>query len=168
MSVMRNVDQRRCGHYSVISELIRSESDGYPVEKEEWMVQEELMRVAENCPVRKGTEPPDDRKSKTISRIKFEVLSENPYKFTEYEFFFHVHYVIRKKTNLKIQSYILQRVALARKWGWGIHRDGNGKLALVGCETDKYRQLADDPSVKKTKAWRAKDYGALLLCSTGE
>lgn len=116
----------------------------------------ELILVAANCPVNKGTEPPDDRKSKTISRIKFELLTAKPYEFTEEEFFKNVHHVIRNKSDLKIKSYLLARVQLARQWGWGIHRDSNGKLALVGWETPEYRRLKNDPSVKQTRAYRAR------------
>jgi hypothetical protein len=45
---------------------------------------------------------------------------------------------------------------LSKKYGWGVHVNEEGKLALVGCETEKYKQLTKDVLVDKVKAYRSK------------
>lgn len=32
--------------------------------------------------------------------------------------------------------------ALPKRYGWGVHHDGAGRLALYGVESDAYRDLA--------------------------
>lgn len=50
---------------------------------------------------------------------------------------------------------------LAKRYGWGIHADGTGRIALVGVETAEYAELASGRNagsggqpVKVTKAMR--------------
>jgi len=59
-------------------------------------------------------------------------LSKNPYKYTELEFYRQVHHVRRGKPELKIEDYDIRRNDLCKKYGWGIHIDESGRLALVG------------------------------------
>ncbi len=81
---------------------------------------EKLVEIAADCPVEQAVEPPD-REKKIIPRIEYETLIENPYKFTEEEFFYEVHAVRRNKAELKIKSYLIQRSLLPRVYGWGVH-----------------------------------------------
>jgi hypothetical protein len=46
--------------------------------------------------------------------------------------------------------------ALAKTYGWGLHFDSDGRVALVGVETDRYRELASDTSLSHTRAMRSK------------
>ncbi|MFC1805592.1 DUF6157 family protein [Planctomycetota bacterium] len=113
---------------------------------------EELIEVAEDCPVDHAVEPPDDRPNKTRARIAYEMLSEHPYQYTEIEFFHELDVVRRCKPNAKIRSYQIKRFPLVQKYGWGIHRNQQGKLALVAMESDRYREL--QRTIKRTKSYR--------------
>jgi len=113
--------------------------------------QEELIEVAEDCPVDRA-EPPPDGDPKTIARIGYEILVENPYKFTEREFYHELHAVRRERPDLKFDSYNIKRAPIVKVHGWGVHRNQDGMLALVAMESDRYRELQD--SVKTTKAYR--------------
>jgi hypothetical protein len=44
---------------------------------------------------------------------------------------------------------------LAKKFGWGLHSDAQGRLALVGADSDQYRELLADPATKTVKAMRS-------------
>ena len=116
---------------------------------------EQLIMVPEDCQRKKGT-PPESRKPDAIVMIEYDELINIPYKYTYEEFKHQVHIDRRGKDigELKLDSYRLTRSPLVKKWGWGIHIRSNGKLAIVGCETPKYRQLVNDPDVKKMKAFR--------------
>jgi Family of unknown function (DUF6157)/T5orf172 domain len=115
------------------------------------MQQEELIEVAEDYPNKYAQEPPNGT-SKTISRIEYELLIANPYKFTERELFYKVHVVHRNRPDLKIDSYNIKRSLLVQSFGWGLHRNNEGKLALVAIESDRYKELQE--SIKRTKSYR--------------
>ena len=115
------------------------------------MQQEELIEVAEDYQVKYAQEPPNGN-PKTIPRIEYELLIANPYKFTERELFYEVHVVHRNRPHLKIDSYNIKRSLLVQSFGWGLHRNSEGKLALVALECDRYKELQG--SIKRTKSYR--------------
>jgi hypothetical protein len=117
-------------------------------------MREELIEIASDSPAIRGEEPPDSGTRKSIARISYEVLAENPYRFNEREFYHEVHVVRRGRPHLKIENYNIKRLALVKSYGWGIHRNSDGKLALVACESNRYKELQADPRVKRTKAYR--------------
>ena len=45
--------------------------------------------------------------------------------------------------------------ALAKRYGWGIHNDAEGKVALVAVESRDYKRLLKDPRTTKVKAFRS-------------
>jgi hypothetical protein len=110
-----------------------------------------LILVAEDCTAIKGTVPqPKDK----IAYIGYDELSKNPYKYTELEFYRQVHHIRRGKPELKIESYDIRRNALCKKYGWGIHINESGALALVGCKTNKYKELLKNVMIDKINAFR--------------
>ena len=114
---------------------------------------EELIIISEDSPTEKSLAP---KKEGTVEYIKYHLLLENPYVFTEKEFFEEVHFNIREKRHLRISSYSLKRVGLAKRYGWGIHIDKKSRIAIVRCESKLYEKLLIDPMVKKSKAYRNK------------
>jgi hypothetical protein len=44
---------------------------------------------------------------------------------------------------------------LAKRYGWGIHNDADGKVALVGVDSSEYQRLMKDPRTTKVKAFRS-------------
>ncbi|MBJ6802772.1 DUF6157 family protein [Geomonas propionica] len=112
---------------------------------------EELIEVAEDCRVDRAEAPPDGN-SKTIARLGYEILMEHPYKYTEREFYYELHAVRRNRPDLKFESYNIKRAPVVKVHGWGIHRDMNGKLALVAIESPRYKEL--QATIKTTKAYR--------------
>ncbi len=110
-----------------------------------------LIQVAEDCQVEKGTVP--DSKNE-IAYIGYDELSKNPYKYTTLEFYRQVHHVRRGKPELKIETYDIRRNDLCKKYGWGIHIDESDRLALVGCETKKYKELFNDILIEKVDSFK--------------
>lgn len=115
---------------------------------------EELIEVAADSSATRSEEPHDGGTAKTIARISYEVLTESPYKFSEREFYHEVHVVRRKRPDLRIKNYNIKRSPLVKNYGWGIHRNSDGKLALIARESNRYEDLFANPLVKKTKAYR--------------
>ena len=101
-----------------------------------------------------------------MATIQFELISQHPYGFTSDEIIFHVYaikndlatsdYAIAKKEFFSKGQACLRSSALAKRYGWGIHADHRGKVALIGLETDDYKKYCSDISLKKVKAMRSK------------
>lgn len=43
----------------------------------------------------------------------------------------------------------------ARQFGWGLHADAQGRLALVPAGSERYRELFEDPGTKVVRAMRS-------------
>jgi hypothetical protein len=76
--------------------------------------------------------------------IQYKVLSEHPCKYNEEKLSHEVHVVRRGRPDLDRSCYTIRRNLLAKRYGWGIHVNKQGKLKLVGCETKEYERLASE------------------------
>ena len=94
------------------------------------------------------------------------MLYDNPYKYTSDDVLFGVHAIRKKFISGEMDEqrahYFSKGQAcfraspLTKKYGWGIHSDEEGKIAMYGAETDEYRQFLANDSIKKVKAMRTK------------
>lgn len=124
-----------------------------------------FIEIAEDCPAKTGQIPPIKNK-KTIANIQYEIISRNPYKFTSDEILFQVYaerndlpkseYESARKELFSKSQACLRSSPLAKRYGWGLHFNNEGKIALFGVETDKYENFANDENLKNLKAMRSK------------
>ena len=110
---------------------------------------ENLILISEDAESRVSIIPPE---GDTIARIAYEVLISNPYQFTEAEYHHEVHITRRNRPDLNISSYSIKRSPLLQKFGWGVHRDVNGRLALVPAESEEYQNFSN--SIATSNAYR--------------
>ena len=121
--------------------------------------------VADDCPTVQGEVPPTKGDAKTVANMQFEMVSKNPYKYTSDDVFFQV---FAQRNDLTEKEYPEARAQffskgqpcfraspLTKRYGWGIHCDKDGKIAVYGCETEEYRKLSQDPSLKVLKAMKS-------------
>lgn len=113
-----------------------------------------LIKVAEDCPVSKAVMPTSVKVGKTLPILFFEELIKNPYFYTPEQIIRRVHVEIRNKTKLKLPSYSIRRNPLLKQFGWGFHIDERNRIAVVGCDSAKYKALLEDASVKKVNAYK--------------
>ncbi len=125
-----------------------------------------FIEIAEDSSAQAGQIPPSKGDKKSVANLQFEMLYERPYQFTSDDVLFSV-FATRKgipKNKLDEQRTIFfskgqpcfRASPLTKTYGWGIHSDEHGKIAMYGVETDRYQQLAADESVAKKKAMRSK------------
>ncbi len=125
-----------------------------------------FIEIAEDCPVHQGEMPTIKGDKKTVANLQFEMLYENPYKFTSDEVLFAV-FALRKafdkgELDEQREQYFskgqpcFRASPLTKQYGWGIHSDEEGKIAMYGVETKEYQQLVADDSIKKVTAMRRK------------
>lgn len=117
-----------------------------------------FVAVAPDCPVYEGVEPVPKREGKPVHVIQYELLFNHPYRFTFEEQLFEV-YLRHKGYDLDIpddersrlreellsKSHPCMRASqLPKKFGWGVHYNDEGKIAIYGMETERYQQLLDE------------------------
>lgn len=126
--------------------------------------QNTFIEVAEDCPVKAAAIPPQKMADKTIANIQFEMIVEHPYRFTSDEVIFK-GYAIKNQLTSNLEQEreqffskgqaCLRASPLPKRYGWGIHHDTEGKVALYPLESDEYQAFIQDSSVKKVRAMRS-------------
>lgn len=122
-----------------------------------------LIEMAEDTKVNCGTIPPAKDK-KTVAEMQYELLDGNPYKYSSDDVLFLVY---AERNNIPQDEYpeareqffskgqpCMRTSPLTKNYGFGIHCNGEGKIALFGMETKEYQQLLADTTVKKIKAMK--------------
>lgn len=124
-----------------------------------------LITPAEDCPVQEGMVPPLRGAKKSIANYQYDYLSASPYHYQSDELLFLIH-ALRKaipeaeqeaaKTAFFAKPQACLRTSpLAKRYGWGIHHQGDGTIALVGSETPAYQRFLADDTVQKVAAMRS-------------
>lgn len=123
-----------------------------------------FIAVASDSPASAAIEPPS-RDEPTIAELHYELIAAEPYTRTSDEVIFETHarragipdterYAAREAFFSKGQP-CLRSSPLGKRYGWGIHHDSEGRVALVPLGSDEYERLASDPSVAHTSAMRS-------------
>lgn len=110
-----------------------------------------FIAVAEDCPAEAGTVPPATARP-TVAALAHALLDGRPYELTSADVLFTVHAdraaipeaerpAARAAFFAKDQA-CLRASPLGKRYGWGLHADGQGRLALVGRETPEYAEFA--------------------------
>lgn len=127
-----------------------------------------FITIAPDCPATAGIVPAAGRNGKTKALIEYELLTEHPYTYTGDDLVFEVH--IRHKgitaetlaeKGAQIREALLRKPhpcmrasMLPKKFGWGVHYNEEGKIAIYGAETAEYRLLAGRDDIKRLAAMR--------------
>ena len=110
-----------------------------------------FIAVAADCPATHGTVPPA-RTPPSIAELTYARIADAPYRYTSDDVLFEV-YATRQA--IPRAEWPAARVAffakgqpclrasdLGKKYGWGVHSDAEGRVALYGVETPEYAALA--------------------------
>lgn len=125
-----------------------------------------FIEIADDCPVTSGEIPSIKGDNKTVAYLQFDLISKHPYQFTSDDVFFQVfadrndlteneYKEAREKFFSKGQP-CFRASPLTKRYGWGIHSDKDGKIALYSCDAEEYKKLVTDTSIKVVKAMRSK------------
>ena len=125
-----------------------------------------LIEVSEDCAVGEGRVPPSGGERPSIARMQYDRIRQNPYRFTSDELLFAIH-VLRQSIAPDQEAHAhaqffskgqacLRASPLVKRYGWGIHHDEQGKVALYGRETSAYRELQQRADIRKVKGMRSR------------
>lgn len=125
-----------------------------------------FIEVAEDCPAIKGEIPPQKGDEKTIAQLQYEMISKHPYEFTSDEVLFSCFASKKELTENELDSEkaiyfskgqpCFRSSPLTKRYGWGVHSNEEGKIAIFGVETMEYEQLSQAKNLKTVKAMRSK------------
>jgi len=125
-----------------------------------------LIEVADDCPAIKGQVPQARGGKRTKALVEYELLVKHPYTYTEEDIAFEVYAVLhdipkaswpKERERFLSKGHPHLRVsALAKRYGWGMHNNAEGKIALVAVESAEYKRLMKDSRIIKIKAFRSK------------
>lgn len=125
-----------------------------------------FIEVAEDCPASQAEIPPIKGEKKSVANLQFEMVFDHPYRYTSDDVFFHV-FATRKelpegemeeqRTNFFSKGQPCFRASpLTKRYGWGVHSNEEGKVALYSRESAEYKAFVEDEALKTVKAMRSK------------
>lgn len=123
-----------------------------------------FIEIADDCPTEVGEMPPIKQEAKTVANIQFEMVSKNPYKFTSDDVLFQVFAIRKDLTKSEYKEAREQFFSkgqpcfraspLTKRYGWGVHCDKEGRMAIYSAESAEYRKLVKDKTLKVLKAMK--------------
>ena len=124
-----------------------------------------LIEPAEDCPETSGVVPPTKGTKKSVANMQYEMLADSPYQYTSDDVLFTV-WAMRKQvpedelaaareTYFSKGQPCFRASPLTKRYGWGVHSNADGKVAMFSSDSEEYVQLVEDEAVKKKKAMRS-------------
>lgn len=129
-----------------------------------------FIAVAPDTSAKAGTVPPVRGGQKSIARLEYELISDNPHSLTQEEVQFAVHTqrqgvpateLNARRAELWSEFFsrpmaCMRASPLPKTYGWGLHFDADSKLALVALESPEYQQLINNSAIRQLFAMRSK------------
>lgn len=123
-----------------------------------------FVEVADDTKVDCGTKPPTKDK-KTVAEMQYEMIAKNPYKYTSDDILFQVfadrndltkaEYKQAREQFFSKGQPCFRASPLTKTYGFGVHNDSNGKIAIYGMETNEYQIFLTDTKIQKVKAMKS-------------
>jgi hypothetical protein len=124
-----------------------------------------FIEIADDCPAAGGEVPPVKGDNKTVANMQFEMIMKNPYKYTSDDVLF---LVFAEKNDLTEAEYeearkqffskgqaCLRASPLTKRYGWGLHSNHEGKVALYASDSPEYEKFVNDKNLTVVKAMRS-------------
>jgi hypothetical protein len=125
-----------------------------------------FIAIADDSPATQGEIPPVRGDTRSVANIQYEMISKHPYKYTSDDVLFQVYAERNDLTKSELANArehffskgqpCLRTSPLTKRYGWGVHHDKNGKVALVGSETTAYKKFLADKTLSVVKAMKSK------------
>ncbi|MCF6409473.1 DUF6157 family protein [Pseudalkalibacillus salsuginis] len=126
-----------------------------------------FIKISEDSGASSGLVPTPRNGKPTIASIEYDLIKNNPYQYTQEDVQFKT-YLIKKQIEsgqnldeLREQFFSKPKACfraspLVKKFGWGIHYDHEGKVALVDVSSNEYAQFLNVDNLKIVKGMRSK------------
>jgi hypothetical protein len=128
-----------------------------------------LIAVADDCPVTQSVVPRDRGAKKTVAALQYEMLSGEPYVYTQEDVLFESglrrqdlpgvseNEIARLRHEFFARPQACLRASpLPKTHGWGLAFDSEGRVALCPMESEEYQNRLADGRIKVLKAMRSR------------
>ena len=125
-----------------------------------------FIEIAEDSPKLIGEVPPLKGEKLSVANMQFEMLHKHPYEYTSDDVLFTVWAdrkdITESKRAAARQEFFSKGQAcfraspLTKQYGWGLHSNAEGKIALYPAGSEGYHKFVEDDNIKKVKAMRSK------------
>ena len=124
-----------------------------------------FITIADDCPAKAAEVPPIKGDKKTVANLQFDMLIDSPYKYTSDEVLFQI-YTLRNEIQRNDQKEArelffskgqacFRASPLTKRYGWGVHFNDEGRMALYPQESEEYQRFAADKTLKVVKAMKS-------------
>lgn len=117
-----------------------------------------FIEVAEDCPAVTGEAPPA-KEPRSAAQITFDMLVDSPYEHTSDDVLYAANGerrgISREEFFAKGQP-CKRSSPLTKRYGWGVHSDHEGRLAIYAVDSPDYARLAADASLKQLRGMRSR------------
>lgn len=124
-----------------------------------------FIAVAADCPVDVAETPSVKNNKPTAATLQFEMMSNHPYRYDSDSVLFEVYAVKNDITKGEWKEAremffskgqpCLRASPLTKRYGWGVHCDKEGKVAIYAVESPEYAKLSGDKTLKQLKAMKS-------------
>lgn len=127
--------------------------------------QNTFIEIAPDSPVKVAEMPPLKGDKKTVASSQFDMLIDKPYQYTSDDVLFQVY---AERNNIKKSDYkkareeffskgqpCMRTSPLTKRYGWGVHSNKDGKIAVYACESAEYKKFSKDKSLAVIKAMKS-------------
>jgi hypothetical protein len=154
-------EEARCRHIGEGICWSRADASGIKRQLKSTNYHNAFITVSADCPATAGVEPANGN---SVAGLQYALLRGEPYSFTSDDLLFevfarrngiddHKREIARAAFFSKPQA-CLRASPLAKQYGWGLHHDERGRVAVYGVETDAYRKLAARDDLKLVPGMR--------------
>lgn len=124
-----------------------------------------FIEIAEDSTAQVGEMPPVKQDAKTVAQMQFDMVANNPYTYTSDDILFQV---FADRNDILESEYTQARAAffskgqpcfraspLTKRYGWGVHYNEEGKMAIYGADSVEYKRFVQDKNLKVVKAMKS-------------
>ncbi|MFJ9384126.1 DUF6157 family protein [Peribacillus sp. NPDC101481] len=125
-----------------------------------------LITISEDSKVTSAKVPVIKNEKPTIAYIEHDLINNNPYKFTQEDVQFKTFLIksqIEEENTAELREQFFSKPKacfraspLVKNYGWGIHYDNQGKIAIYDVNSKMYNQLLKQADITKLKGMRSK------------
>ncbi|RYY20661.1 MAG: hypothetical protein EOO04_19635 [Chitinophagaceae bacterium] len=124
-----------------------------------------FIAVADDCPVLAAEVPVMKGDKPTAATLQFEMIKNHPYKYDSDSIIFQVYAEKNEITKSSLREErekffskgqaCLRASPLTKRYGWGVHSNADGKVAIFALESREYEAFLKNKSLKQVKAMRS-------------
>lgn len=124
-----------------------------------------FIQIAEDCPIDQAAIPPLKPNKKSIANYQFEMICNHPYQYNSDEIIFSIFAIRKEIPSMELEAArdqffskgqpCLRSSPLPKRYGWGIHYNEEGKVAIYAIDSEEYQKLSQDSSLDQIKAMRS-------------